>query len=175
MRFRSHVIIAISSFFLITTATAGAIREENLNTQSDFNEYTNQSPPPGIDLDVTYISREPRYEWDSPKNWPDQGESVTFEAHIINKGTIDSGSYSFEWRIDNQIVATSSASSIPPQGENTQQIKWDWQAGGHGTMAGGQVPLADQKIDRLVGKIEQRLLNAMGEKGKCEPLLGESM
>lgn len=48
-------------------------------------------------------------------------------------------------------------------------------AGGHGTMAGGQVPLADQKIDRLVEEIERRLLNAMGETGKCEPLFGERM
>ena len=46
-------------------------------------------------------------------------------------------------------------------------------AGGHGTMAGGQVPLADQKIDRLVRKIERRLLNAMGETEKHEPLLSE--
>jgi nanoRNase/pAp phosphatase (c-di-AMP/oligoRNAs hydrolase) len=48
-------------------------------------------------------------------------------------------------------------------------------AGGHGTMAGGQVPLADQKIDRLVVEIERHLLNAMGEKGKCKPLFGERM
>ena len=48
-------------------------------------------------------------------------------------------------------------------------------AGGHGTMAGGQVPLADQKIERLVGEIEHRLLNALGETGKYEPLLVEDM
>jgi nanoRNase/pAp phosphatase (c-di-AMP/oligoRNAs hydrolase) len=44
-------------------------------------------------------------------------------------------------------------------------------AGGHGTMAGGQVPLTDQNIDNLVGEIERRLLNALGETGYYEPLL----
>ena len=131
MKFRSIVIVAISLLFLITTSSEGAIREDNLLTLSGFEESTTNSPPPGIDLDVTYISREPRYKWDSPKKWPDQGETATFIAHIINKGTIDSGQYSFEWRIDDQIVTTGSDSSIPPQGEATQQIEWEWKAGRH--------------------------------------------
>lgn len=44
-------------------------------------------------------------------------------------------------------------------------------AGGHGTMAGGQIPLVDQKIDQLVDEIEHRLLKALEEMGKCESLL----
>jgi nanoRNase/pAp phosphatase (c-di-AMP/oligoRNAs hydrolase) len=48
-------------------------------------------------------------------------------------------------------------------------------AGGHGTMAGGQVPLDDQKINYLVGEIERRFLKALGETGHYEPLLVESM
>lgn len=48
-------------------------------------------------------------------------------------------------------------------------------AGGHGTMAGGQVPLVDQKIDPLVEDIQRRLLNTLGETGKCEPLLIEDI
>ena len=47
-------------------------------------------------------------------------------------------------------------------------------AGGHGTMAGGQVPLAGQDIDHLVVEIERRLLNALGETGQYKPLLAES-
>ena len=45
------------------------------------------SPPAGVDLDVTYISREPRYEWSAAKKWPDAGEVVTFTAHVTNKGS----------------------------------------------------------------------------------------
>jgi hypothetical protein len=84
---------------------------------------------PGIDLDVTYISREPRYSWESTKKWPDPGEQVTFTAHIINKGTVGAGAFSFQWKIDNQIVSTGSANPIPPQGETTQTLKREWQLG----------------------------------------------
>jgi len=44
-------------------------------------------------------------------------------------------------------------------------------AGGHGTMAGGQVPLADHEIDHLVGTIRSRLLNVLGESEESEALL----
>jgi len=39
-------------------------------------------------------------------------------------------------------------------------------AGGHGTMAGGQVPLAGQDVERLVADIKSRFLAVMGEKGE---------
>ena len=44
-------------------------------------------------------------------------------------------------------------------------------AGGHGLMAGGQVPISDQPVDLLVSKIEGRFLDIMGEVGQGEPLL----
>jgi nanoRNase/pAp phosphatase (c-di-AMP/oligoRNAs hydrolase) len=43
-------------------------------------------------------------------------------------------------------------------------------AGGHGTMAGGQVPLAGQEADRLTDEIIRRFLRVMKEKGKGESL-----
>lgn len=43
-------------------------------------------------------------------------------------------------------------------------------AGGHGTMAGGQVPLAEQEIKHLVDVIVSRFLEVMGETGKGESL-----
>lgn len=45
---------------------------------------------------------------------------------------------------------------IPPSGK----------AGGHGTMAGGQVPLAGQGVESLLVEIERRFLTVMGETGK---------
>ena len=44
-------------------------------------------------------------------------------------------------------------------------------AGGHGTIAGGQVPLADQDVNRLIAQIEQRFLDATGENSAGESLL----
>jgi nanoRNase/pAp phosphatase (c-di-AMP/oligoRNAs hydrolase) len=43
-------------------------------------------------------------------------------------------------------------------------------AGGHGTMAGGQVPLAGQDVKKLVNNITKRFLKVMGEMGKGESL-----
>jgi nanoRNase/pAp phosphatase (c-di-AMP/oligoRNAs hydrolase) len=43
-------------------------------------------------------------------------------------------------------------------------------AGGHGTMAGGQVPLAKQDINLLVNEIIRRFLKVMREKGEGKPL-----
>jgi nanoRNase/pAp phosphatase (c-di-AMP/oligoRNAs hydrolase) len=43
-------------------------------------------------------------------------------------------------------------------------------AGGHGTMAGGQVPLSGQDVKALVDEITRRFLNVMGETGKGERL-----
>ena len=43
-------------------------------------------------------------------------------------------------------------------------------AGGHGTMAGGQVPLAGQDVDHLVNEIVRRFLKVMREKGEGKPL-----
>lgn len=44
-------------------------------------------------------------------------------------------------------------------------------AGGHGTMAGGQVPLAGQEIEPLIESIVSRFLDIMGETDKGEELL----
>jgi nanoRNase/pAp phosphatase (c-di-AMP/oligoRNAs hydrolase) len=44
-------------------------------------------------------------------------------------------------------------------------------AGGHGIMAGGQIPLIDEDISSLVLKLEERFLESVGEVGRSRPLL----
>lgn len=44
-------------------------------------------------------------------------------------------------------------------------------AGGHGAIAGGQVPLADDEGGELAQEIQRRFLNLMGETGQGEPML----
>lgn len=44
-------------------------------------------------------------------------------------------------------------------------------AGGHGTMAGGQIPLEDEDIEQLIVSIEQRFLEVMGESSEGMELL----
>lgn len=44
-------------------------------------------------------------------------------------------------------------------------------AGGHGTMAGGQVPLSGQEVNHLIDEIVRRFLNVMKEEGEGESLI----
>lgn len=99
--------------------------------------------PDGIDLDVTYISRTPmhkRYEvWytsdgkpylrpgtENDQRWPASGELITFTAHIRNKGTIPSGSFTFKWFVDGLEVHTDVHSSLGPGEEATEYYQWSW-------------------------------------------------
>jgi hypothetical protein len=88
--------------------------------------WTDLDIPDGVDLDVTYISREPRYAWDSDKPLPDLGEPVTFTAHIVNKGTKESGSFDFEWMVDGKTVDCGVAENLPPRSETIRQFTWKW-------------------------------------------------
>jgi nanoRNase/pAp phosphatase (c-di-AMP/oligoRNAs hydrolase) len=49
-------------------------------------------------------------------------------------------------------------------------IVFPGKAGGHGTMAGGQVPLDGNEINHLVNEIVSRFLQVMGEAGESESL-----
>jgi formylglycine-generating enzyme required for sulfatase activity len=89
------------------------------------------SLPAGVDLDVTYISREPRYEWSAAKKWPDVGELVTFTAHVTNKGTEASSAFQFEWLVDGHVASSGTSPGLAAQGETTQVFMWAWQMGRH--------------------------------------------
>jgi hypothetical protein len=113
--------------------------------------------PEGIDLDVTYINRAPMYQsycveypepWngtvgiprlcpgtEQEKRWPDQGEVVTWTAHIVNKGTVDSGPFVFQWLIDGDEVLSGTHPGLAPAAESTATYLWPW---AH-TMAGERV------------------------------------
>jgi nanoRNase/pAp phosphatase (c-di-AMP/oligoRNAs hydrolase) len=63
-----------------------------------------------------------------------------------------------------------------PMGEDAgkiiqQLILPPGKAGGHGTMAGGQIPATGQDIETLLVDIESRFLNVMGETGKGVDLI----
>ncbi len=44
-------------------------------------------------------------------------------------------------------------------------------AGGHGSVAGGQIRLLDREADEVTAEVQQRFLEAMGERSAGRPLL----
>jgi CARDB len=93
------------------------------------------------DLDVTYIERRPRYyryvveytfhpgdPWGIPrlcegtennKHWPDAGETVTYTAHVVNKGSTASSPFHFAWLINGKVVAQNTSRRLQPGAEQT--------------------------------------------------------
>jgi hypothetical protein len=65
-----------------------------------------------IDIDVTYISRTPRYDYDAAKNTPAVGDVVTFTANVRSRGTSATGSFNYKWYIDGVEVSSGESSSI---------------------------------------------------------------
>ncbi len=137
-----HTLIHIPHDPFVHSSTLPEYPYNDVNSQ-DFNHSSLLTKPSGIDLDVTYINRTPMYNrynvWytvdgkpylrpatENDKRWPAQGEMVTFTAHVINKGTLPSGSFSFKWFIDGVEVHSGTHSSLTPEEEGTENYQWVW-------------------------------------------------
>jgi hypothetical protein len=120
-------------------------------------ENWNAPKPQKPDLSVTYIERLPRYPGilcryqsvDDPehgqgdqlagilnpdeKKVPAPGDTVTFIAHVKNKGPLPSEGYRYAWLIDGKEVSVGATPAAPldPEQETTFELKWAWQAGEH--------------------------------------------
>lgn len=90
------------------------------------------------DLDVTYIDRTPRYDYNATKNNPAPGDNVTFTGHITMWGTGTIASVGYAWYIDGAQVATGTLTSVTPTNmsvtpiqDRTVTLPWVWQDGNH--------------------------------------------
>jgi len=104
--------------------------------------WTPTTSPAGIDLDVTYIHRDPTYlaycviypggipdlcpGTEDERRWPAPGEVVTYTAHIVNKGTEASSAFDYEWTIDGNVVLSGTLSGLAPGAEVTATYEWIW-------------------------------------------------
>ena len=137
MKMRTLLIVLLASGLLLGVTLALAHPALPAAPQSTL------ARPAGIDLDVTTISRTPRYQryevWYTPQNtpylrpgtegdqrWPAPGEAVTFTAHIVNKGTVASGPFDFVWRIDGAGVLSGTHPGLAPGEESTEDVAWVW-------------------------------------------------
>lgn len=60
------------------------------------------------------------------QRWPAPGETVTFTAQIMNKGTVASGDFSFKWFIDGIEVGSGTHPSLAQGQEGTETYQWAW-------------------------------------------------
>ena len=98
--------------------------------QQPVNSYRGNSSS-AIDIDVTYIGRTPRYDYDAAKNTPAVGDVVTFTANVRSRGTSATGSFNYKWYIDGVEVASGVSSSIGSGYSATFTISYTWQSGNH--------------------------------------------
>ena len=102
------------------------------------------------DLDVTYIERLPRYRSNhmnvsyDPKErgiylvkpndepvYPPKGTKATFIAHVVNKGTVTSKPFKYEWLIDGKIKNKGNFDALRPGVEAVFNFEWRWEEGSH--------------------------------------------
>lgn len=83
------------------------------------------------DLDVMFVERTPRYDYDATKGWPDPGDSVTFHAHVRNSGGTTVPSVYYVWAIDGTPNVTGTLTSILPGEERVVDWRRVWQDGTH--------------------------------------------
>jgi photosystem II stability/assembly factor-like uncharacterized protein len=98
-----------------------------------------------VDLDVVFVERDPLY-WrydivynppgynpqerpgtEDRKQWPDPGETVTFTAHVINKGDSASGPFGWRWIFDGQVVDSGQEANLSAGAEFTAAYDWTWE------------------------------------------------
>jgi hypothetical protein len=68
------------------------------------------------DVDVTFIERSPKYNFDASKNRPAPGDTVTYTAHLRNRGSSALTNVQCAWYYDGALVQTNSV-SIPLSSE----------------------------------------------------------
>jgi hypothetical protein len=155
-------LVAILLYLVLIGWEASSIRVSTAQASSPEMVFNSADD---IDLDVTFINREPLYQaycvdyhWDIPgqpgipflcpgteddRRWPDTGEIVTFTAHIINKGNVTSPPFGYAWHIDGEEVANGTLPALAPAEAITTTYQWPW---GHEMSPDGQQALGDHSV-----------------------------
>ena len=120
----------------------------------DENEFGRAVFEGGVDLEVTFIERLPRYqkyklayfhggdcgpyphdeflgavvcpEQLGLKRWPDVGEEVELIAHVWNFGDAASGPFDYQWRIDGEAAANGRHEGLASSGEAEIPMSMRW-------------------------------------------------
>lgn len=83
------------------------------------------------DLNVTFVERTPRYNYDAFKNNPAPGDVVTFTAHVRLRGDATLLSATYRWELDGTEVTSGVIANFVAGSERTVSLPWIWQSGNH--------------------------------------------
>jgi|GEM_PF-2729383 len=90
-----------------------------------------QKPVSSPDLDVMFVERTPSYAYSGNQKWPEPGETVTFTAHIANRGDVNSSSFLYSWSIDGVTQTQSAHPGLAAGAEDELEFVWLWEYGTH--------------------------------------------
>ena len=113
-------------------------------------------PPTTTDLDVLFIERLPRYDYDAAKNNPVPGDVVTFRAHVKNWGPA-ALSPDYRWDIDGVPTASGTAANIGSNEDRVLTLDWVWQAGDHTVRLAVDVANAIPEVSEANNAVEDRI------------------
>ena len=137
--------------------------------------------PTGLsDLDVTFISRTPRYERlrvsyhkradgltgdvnpylsfeeVTKQRRPKDGELVTFTTHVKNHGDCPVNAFEYLWAIDGVVVQTGISEPLLPNDELQVKYQWQWQSGAHTVSFQADPQNAIQEISKRNNQLTDR-------------------
>ena len=126
----------------VPTSAAATATRPGMVTPENATRVPDSGGLAGVDLDVTFISRDPMYYMycveypdglpqicaghEDDRHWPAQGELVTFTAHVVNKGTLASPGFDFQWALDGSPVLSGSLPGLAAGAEVTTTYQWAW-------------------------------------------------
>jgi hypothetical protein len=110
------------------------VTAEGFGMQADYavrigeRSFENRAP----DLDVGFIERFPKYDFDAPRGWPAPGDEVRFRATVLWWGEETVEEVGYCWSIDGEKRGEGVIDSIGPLGGRAQaELAWRWEAGRH--------------------------------------------
>ncbi|MBN2447058.1 MAG: hypothetical protein JXO22_10045 [Phycisphaerae bacterium] len=101
--------------------------EQTIDVVGTAREITNRQP----DIEILFIERLPRIDFDQPANdgWPAPSSTVTWRAHVYNWGEEDVP-VTYRWKLDGKTLATGKAviKVGPPSTDATLiDLPWEWE------------------------------------------------
>jgi hypothetical protein len=126
----NETVATVSATGLATGAAQGqADIRATLQTLSDSGRLTITNEP--TDLDVTFVERLPRQNYDATRNRPSVGDAVSFVAHVRHWGASTLAGAAWRFEIDGQVASSGTIGDFLAGTERTVTQPWTWQSGTH--------------------------------------------